>query len=509
MSEAFRLSSDPYEAGLSLAAQGRHADAISRFEEALKRAPNDGRVLFALGNTARAIGHGAAAEKFFRQVLAADPDRTEALVNLGNLLREAGRCGDAIALLKPAVERMPQSAELWLTIGSACRELGDTERAAIFYRQALDLERDYAPALGNLADLLADDGAVAEAHACYDRVLKRDPHNAQARLNRAILYLSQGDLKHGWRDYEYRLKLPKALYYTHGLPKWEGKTWRKGARLLVTVEQGLGDQIAFASVFSDLARLAQRHEGRVIAEVEPRLVALFARSFPDIAVHPCDVEARGGIKTARYDWLKTVGGADMAIAQASLPGILRRTLEDFPKTPTYLTPDPAMQAPWRSWLTAQGPGPRVGLCWRSGIVTGLRGLQYAPLSAWAAFARDLPGTLVTLQYDARDDEIAELSRASGRVIHVPPKLDQKQEIDRTAAMMSCLDAVVSAPTAVSWMAAAQGVPTYKILYNNSWMSFGTEGEPFAPATRCIMPKTKGDWADCFRQTLLGITPTLP
>jgi tetratricopeptide (TPR) repeat protein len=507
MSEPLRLPNDPYEAGLALAARGRHGDALSRFEEALQKRPNDGRVLFALGNTARAIGHGAAAENFFRRVLAADPDRIEALVNLGNLLRETGRCEEAIALLKPAIERVPQAAELWLTIGSACRELGDSERATLFYREALRLQPDYPPALGNLADVLADDGQVDEALACYNRVLKREPHNAQARLNRAILYLLRGDLKHGWRDYEYRLKLAKSLHYTHGLPVWEGKKWRKGARLLVTVEQGLGDQIAFASVFADLAALARRHNGHVLAEVEPRLVTLFARSLPDISFYPCNIEARGGVKTARYDWLAAAGGADMAIPQASLPAILRRSREDFPSTERYLVPDAKGRAAWRSWLAAQGPAPYIGICWRSGSVQGLRALQYAPLAAWAEFGRAAPGTLITLQYDARAEEIAELSRTSGRSIHVPPELDQKQEIDRTAAMIAGLDAAVSAPTAVSWIAAALGVPTYKILYNNSWMSFGSAGEPFAPASRCIMPKSKGDWADCFAQTLNALTPT--
>jgi tetratricopeptide (TPR) repeat protein len=507
MSEPLRQSNDPYETGLALAAQGRHADALSRFEEALQKRPDDGRVLFALGNTARAIGHGAAAESFFRRVLDGDPDRIEALVNLGNLLRESGRCEEAIALLKPAIGRMPHAAELWLTIGSACRELGDTERAIVFYREALHLQPEYAPALGNMADVLADDGEVEEALACYDRVLKREPHNAQARLNRAILYLLRGDLKRGWRDYEYRLKLNKSLRYTHGLPAWKGRKWRKGARLLVTVEQGLGDQIAFASLFPDLAAIAERHEGRVLAEVEPRLVSLFARSFPDIAFHACSVEARGGVRTANYDWLAAAGGADMAIPQASLPGILRRSLDEFPQHAGYLVPDPDSRTEWRSWLAAQGPGPYIGLCWRSGSVHGLRALQYAPLGAWGTFARNAPGTLVALQYDARNEEVAELARLSARTIHVAPALDQKQEIDRTSAMIAGLDGVVSAPTAVSWISAALGVPTYKILYNNSWMSFGTAAEPFAPASRCMMPKNKGDWADCFAQTLRALTPS--
>lgn len=59
-----------YEEGLSLAARGQHAPAIACFERALAQSPDDSRVLFALGNTARALGLARPAEAFFRRVLA-------------------------------------------------------------------------------------------------------------------------------------------------------------------------------------------------------------------------------------------------------------------------------------------------------------------------------------------------------------------------------------------------------------------------------------------------------
>jgi hypothetical protein len=111
---------------------------------------------------------------------------------------------------------------------------------------------------------------------------------------------------------------------------------------------------------------------------------------------------------------------------------------------------------------------------------------------------------VSLQYDATPEETISLENLSGRTILVPHKLDQKNEIDRTMALIACLDHVVSAPTAVSWMAASAGVPTCKILYNNSWTCFGTEDELFAPAARAVTPAIRGDWADCFEQVLSAL-----
>src|SRR5215469_2640157 len=116
----FRL--DPYEHGVALSAQSRHVEAIGEFERALAERPNDARVLFALGNTARILGLPKPAEEFYRRVLVLEPERLEALVNLANLLRAQGQLEAAEALLVPALASAGDSAELWCTLGSIHRE---------------------------------------------------------------------------------------------------------------------------------------------------------------------------------------------------------------------------------------------------------------------------------------------------------------------------------------------------------------------------------------------------
>lgn len=503
---------DPYQRGLQLAREGHHADAIPCFEAALRRRPEDARVYFALGNTAEAIGHHQAAENFFRRVLAQEPDRLEALVNLANLLRRKQRTADAIALLKPAIEKNPHFAELWLTLGSAIREAGDAATAEIFYREALRLAPENAAALGNLADLLADQDRVEEGLALYEQVVAIEPDNAQARLNRALLLLHRGNLASGWADYEYRLKLPgHAIRRNHNLPQWDGQAGSK--RLLVTAEQGVGDQIMFAGLIPKLVELMAREDGRVILEAEPRLVPLFARSFPGVEVRASHMEKRGGVNYAYYEWLEAAGGADAAIALGSLPHCLGQKAIEASRAAAYLSAEKSERDRWLQWLRDAGEPPYIGLCWRSGNVGGLRGIQYAPLQSWADFARDVKGSLVSLQYDARADEIEAFERGSGRKLLVAPGLDQKREINRTTALMANLDALISAPTAVSWMSAALGVRTFKMLYKASWTALGQDYEPLAPACHCIVPETAGDWPTAFHKasSLLeagcGVPPT--
>ena len=493
------MPTEPYEQGLQLSAKGRHAGAIEQFERALALKPDDTRTLFALGNTARTLGMDRPAEEFYRRVLLLEPQRLEAVVSLANLLRAQGQFEAAEAILKPALANHPDAPELWLTLGSTYREMGDSERAVFHYRKALERRPHYAAALGNLADLMAGDGKNDEALALYGRALKVEPDNAQARMNRAVLLLLMGELKQGWRDYGARLKLSgKVPVPDHALPRWDGGSLKR-TRLLVTAEQGVGDQIMFAGMMPELAQRANTEGGRLILECEPRLTALFARSFPTVEVHCWNVETRAGVTHAHYDWLKAAGGANAAIEMGTLPRILRNNIERFPSNSIYLRGDAEETNRWRS-VFAELPRPLIGLCWRSGSMGGHRAIQYAPLKAWAEFISTLPGTAICMQYDANDDEIATLNALSGREIFLPPHIDQKNELDRMAALSSVFDAVVSAPTAVSWLSASVGVPTYKILYDTSWTSFGRPYEPFAPAAHCMMPRVRGDWAEVFAGT---------
>jgi ADP-heptose:LPS heptosyltransferase len=177
-------------------------------------------------------------------------------------------------------------------------------------------------------------------------------------------------------------------------------------------------------------------------------------------------------------------------------------MDRFPERHTFLVPDALETARWKHVL---GSEKSIGICWRSGKTGGHRSAQYAPLEAWGAFLRDLPGRIVSAQYDATPDEVAILERISGRSILVPQGIDQKNELDRAAALMAALDCVVSAPTAVSWLSAGVGTPTFKVLYDTSWTALGEAYEPFAPACRLAMPQARGDWPSAFRKVISALS----
>src|SRR5262249_38706419 len=155
-------------------------------------------------------------------------------------LRANGQFDTAIALLAPAAATNPQSPELALTLGSAFRERGDDANAVRCYRKVLEANPDFVPALVNLADMLCDERARAEARTLDVGAMAGERGNAQARLNRAVLHLLDGALEDGGGDYEARTALPGKVRATSLiLPEWNGRGL-EFTRLLVRAEQGVG-----------------------------------------------------------------------------------------------------------------------------------------------------------------------------------------------------------------------------------------------------------------------------
>ena len=283
-----QAATQAYDQGLKLSSQGRHLEAISCFEKALADSPDDARTLFALGNTARALGLAQPAAEFFRKVLAQEPERVEALVNLANLLRAQGQFDAARALLEPALARNPAKSRPAADLGFGLARSRRQRRApATCYRAALDVRPGHPAALSNLADLLADDGQFDDARALVRPGHQGRPRNPQARLNRAVLHLLTGNLKDGWRDYAARSEIPSKVPAAElKLAEWRGGSLKR-TRLLVRAEQGVGDQIMFMSLMPDLAARAPKPTAAPsILECEPRLVPLAARSFPALPVRP-------------------------------------------------------------------------------------------------------------------------------------------------------------------------------------------------------------------------------
>ncbi|MEM9123787.1 MAG: hypothetical protein AAGB03_10785, partial [Pseudomonadota bacterium] len=68
-----------------------------------------------------------------------------------------------------------------------------------------------------------------------------------------------------------------------------------------------------------------------------------------------------------------------------------------------------------------------------------------------------------------------------------------------------LDLVISAPTAAAALAGTIGTPVWLPVINRVWPSFGSDGFPAYPGSRCFLPAKHADWADTMGQVAEALT----
>ena len=164
--------------------EGRLAEAEKGYLEVLRRKPDWGQVLNALGTVfldqsrpdkARKVFEKAAdlrppnysacynlarlkqrendhkgAISIYRAMLEKQPGFGEAWNNLGVAYRETGNQDEAISCFQRAVEFAPDMAEAWNNLGVAQDEFNMTENASKSYRKAIEIRSDYISAHFNL-----------------------------------------------------------------------------------------------------------------------------------------------------------------------------------------------------------------------------------------------------------------------------------------------------------------------------------------------------------------------
>nr|WP_301340675.1 tetratricopeptide repeat protein [Azospirillum brasilense] len=472
--------------GTVLLALGRASEAVQRFRLVLALQPAAAAALTNLGNALEAAHDLTAAADAHRWATLADPGLAEAHDNWGAVLTRLGALGEAEGRHRQSLCLAPDRENGWLNLGVVLRRAGRLDEARRALVRALALAPAQGDGLANLGRLLRDVGETAVAERWCRRALAAEPEHPAASFNLGLMNLARGRLETGWAGYDARFRARELSGAARvvSVPAWEGED-PSGLRLLVWAEQGIGDEIMFASCLDELIERA----AAVVVECDRRLMPLFARSFPraDWRPAPTDPEA-------------PCAGIDRHVAMGSLPRWLRPRLERFPSRPSFLTAAPERAAHWRKRVETLGPGLKVGIAWRSGLMTAERRGAYAPLDAWGAvFA--LPGVvLVTLQYGDCTAEIAEAERRFGVTIHRWDDLDLKNDLEGVAALMTTLDLVITPASSVGELAGALGVPVWRFGPPGDWTALGAGARPWFP-TMALIPAPPGEPAS-------GALPTI-
>lgn len=460
---------------------GDHRAAERSCRRAVKAQPKHPRYRMHLAEILESTGRDN--EALFELLVAQEyaPEQADVLQELLIKLDQLGQYAEALRVAERALVELGETFETWFFLAYARYSTGDALGAVEASTRAISFRTDLPGIYVTRGSAFLALGKIEEAAAAYQRALRVQPGYPDALFHLGMVNLMRGRYRDGWAGFEYRFKLRRANR-RRCEPRWNG-TSLHGRTLHVMREQGLGDDIMYASCFPQLIKDAKH----CYIECEPRLEKLLARSFPEATFIPIVDNAIKEAVLRRDDF-------DVRIFSASVPGYLRNSLRDFPRHQGYLKSDPERTGYWREKLAALGDGLKVGISWRGGTVHTNRNRRTLSLDTLQPLLA-VPGVhWVNLQYGERAAEIAGFEAAQGIAItDWPEAIDG--DYDETAALVSGLDLVISVCTSVIHLAGALGRPVWVMVPHAPEWRYGLEGEamPWYPTARLLRQTEAGSW----------------
>ncbi|MCS5699178.1 tetratricopeptide repeat protein [Cyanobium sp. FGCU-52] len=399
--------------------------------------------------------------------------------NLGTLCLLRGDLAAAIGHLQRALDLCPDDPRLLANLAVALRSQGRLEEALALFRQALSHRPEDPGLLTQLGNVLQELGDAEEGNACFRRAIAADPNEADAQWGLALGLLRCGQFEEAWQQYEWRwlTRSFRADHLPGSLPDWTPELGVE--RLLVWGEQGVGDQILFATMLPEVLELVPE----VTLRADLRLQPLLQRSLP--ALRFADPAA----PLEESAW-------EAQIALGSLGRHLRRQLGDFlAHRAPFLQADPQRCAALREQLA---PGGRLvcGISWAS------RGADLAwrksiPLEALAGALHGPDVQLVSLQYGPVTDDLQALRTATGIEVLEAEAVDTLNDLDDLAALVSACDLVVSISNTTVHLAGALGTPTWALLQDAPSWRWGQRGDGesshWYESVRLFRQDRRDDW----------------
>ena len=490
--------------GSTLQSLGRREEALRAFDKAVQLKPDDADLWVNLGNILIELERPIDAVLSFQHALTLNPRHWDAANKSGFLfyglkdfeaaLTQFDLCDrlqpnqaltlQARALAFRGLRRFEQSLadnlrsyeidpdiiETRNNIGDALRSLEHHQEALQWFDKALELQPNHIGALNNKAFLLGQMHRFDEAFAMYDRMKALNLSNPATDWNLGLLHMMTGNFEAGWIGREARWNTPDVLpaaYPKFAEPMWLGKEQIDGKTILIRIDEGLGDSIQFARYVPMVAARGARIILVVAEAVRPLLSKL------------------PGVSQCLPVTTETLPAFDMHCPMCSLPLAFGTRLDTIPSDVSYLpAPDADLVQAWEERL---GPRKklRVGLVWSGNPKHGNDHNRSIPLRALAGIL-DADATFVSLQKDPRADDQAVL-REQSDILDLTADLT---DFVATAALIRCLDLVITVDTSVAHLAGALGCPTWILL-------------PYVPDYRWLLDRDDSPWyptVRLFRQT---------
>ncbi|MEO5350590.1 MAG: tetratricopeptide repeat protein [Magnetococcus sp. YQC-3] len=468
----------------------RFKESEEYYNHALRLYPMHAEALFSLRELQSdlKIFHYKELELSTRQALLARPGNIDTICHLAHLLRELKKYEESESFFKEALRINPNNADVQYKIGLLYQTLERFDEAEKHLKEAIHIKNDYAEPHLYLGLIFNTLKRYDESEYYYQNAVRINPDFADAHYYLATLQLFLGNLQEGLRNYEWRWLIDGFRsvrfnnYYSY---LWNGEPV-KGKRLLIWDEQGIGENLLFASMYPEL----QAQGARLTIECDERLIPIFSRSFPGISC----IANNDANSFARRDSYVDYHAIACRLASKFRPG-----LPEIRHRPFYLKADSAKRNLLRNrYLKGNSKDMLlVGISWNSKRSFHYHTRKSVDLMQLRPVLETKGIVLVDLQYGETSTERFEFQKQTGISILHDDSVDQMTGLDLFAAQVAAMDLVVTISNTTAHMAGALGIPTLLILGDTPIWYWGATGDKSSwyPSLQLFRAKNRGEWTE--------------
>lgn len=217
-------------------------------------------------------GKMEAAWKIIGSILNDNPNDVRGLVTGSYIMQRLGCLPQAYHFARRASEIAPNEDSTWTNLGHAASQMWLIDEAERYYRRGLSVSKtteNRDVLWTNLCGLYIDTGNFEKAEVYARKLLEHDAARDTALANLGFCQLARRDWAEGWKNYRHTIGSPwrKRVKYKDE-PEWDGSP---GKSVVIYADQGLGDEITFASMLPDAAKRCKK----LILDCDGRLEGLF------------------------------------------------------------------------------------------------------------------------------------------------------------------------------------------------------------------------------------------
>ncbi|MBF0450623.1 MAG: tetratricopeptide repeat protein [Candidatus Magnetomorum sp.] len=419
--------------------------------------------------------------RMYQRLVQLSPDSDYLHSNLGLVYRKKNDLNSAMNCFQLALKYNPESSLHYRLIAIIHRVKGNIEKAHEYCKIAIEKNPKDADVYDEMGVIEEKRNHLNAAIEYYQQSIALNPRRAEPHRNLAHAQLLKGQLKQGFKNYEWRLKCAdyKSRLFDE-IPLWKGQRF-KGKTLFLCTEQGFGDIIQFIRY----APMIKSKGGTVTFGTFPKMVRLLS------TVQGLD----------RVFHQEPMSNFDYQIPLLSLPAIFETDIDTIPTNIPYIHP-PETVGEWISIVRNHPAKLKIGIAWAGSLKHPEDHLRSIPIEKF----HPLLSLIHTNEIAFFSLQIGErgLSGKNEYIIDLNPYVD---DFSDSAAAIHHLDLVISVDTSTVHLAGAMGKPVWVLIpFGPDWRwMLDRNDSPWYPTLKLFRQPKAGDWESVIHQVVESLS----